>query len=195
MPGFQRGKITVGNSWSKVEFVGAGGTDRRQATLPEILDAGNLARLASELGEITDFIMCCGENARESVARLKADGLLRERCRILRVCHLSNLGINNSIQIDVNGEPIQSYKKSADKPSCEYRSLKQIGKDNRKLRLRVIAKDLMEQILLAPTLPRESVPRRANAPLERPRLHSHAERGNEGLERRSGRTTAKRGNR
>lgn len=153
--GFQRGKITVGNSWSKVEFDGAGGTGRRQATIPEILDAGNLERLAGELGEITDFIVCCGDNAREAVARLKADGRLREGCRILRVCHLSNLGINNSIKNDVNGKPIRSYKKSADKPSGERRSLNQIGKDNRKLRLEVVAKNLMEQILLrAPALRR-----------------------------------------
>ena len=79
--GFQRGNVTITNSWHKVEYTGKGGTGRSEATLNDIFEQNNLDRLADELKDITDFIMCCGVNAKAVVEYLLSHKKLKNSCK------------------------------------------------------------------------------------------------------------------
>lgn len=141
---FERGKITITNAWSQVEYENK--TKRSQADNKEILEENNLNRLADEIKDITDFILCCGDKAKIAVLALQQQGKFNQNCGILEVPHLGNQGMNATIKEDINSNEIISYKKASDKPKEEARSLKKIRADNRISRLDVVAKEVYEQI-------------------------------------------------
>jgi hypothetical protein len=132
---FERGKITITNAWSQVEYENK--TKRRQADDKEILEENNLNQLAYEIKDITDFILCCGDKAKIAVLNLQQQGKLNQNCGIIEVPHLGNLGINNTIKEDVNGDRIISGNGDSPRSSS-----------NRILRLEVVAKKIYEQIVL-----------------------------------------------
>ncbi|MBU0615082.1 MAG: hypothetical protein KJ601_03235 [Nanoarchaeota archaeon] len=136
-----RRDVTITNSWSRVEYDEK--TGRSEATLAEILGKWNSARLAKELKEITDYIICFGDTARFALDPLIEEGYLTEGCTILYTGHLS-LRALNAIKIDADGDEILSAK--AAKANGDARSLKKIGKDNTLRRLEVIAQGLVSAL-------------------------------------------------
>ena len=129
---FQRGLITIANSWATIEYKNK--TGRSEAKITEIIEAHNLDRLANELNHITDFIICCGDKATAAVCALQYKEKLHQDCQILYVSHLGNQGLNKTIKESINGCRIKSSKN------------KKIQANNRILRLEVVAKKLIEQI-------------------------------------------------
>jgi len=142
--GFSRAEVMVTNSWDQVEYHEK--TKRSEATLQEVLDISNLDRLASEIGNISKYVIACGVNAKVAVMMLDYAGKLGGCVKIIFIKHLSSQALNLSIKTDVMGNEILSYAKSADKPSEETRTLKQIKNDNMKKRLMVVAHRINEQI-------------------------------------------------
>lgn len=142
--GFSRAEVMVTNSWDQVEYPEK--TKRSEATLQEVLDISNLDRLASEIGNISQYVIACGVNAKVAVTMLGYAGKLDNRVKIIFIKHLSSQALNLSIKTDVMGDEILSYAKSADKPSGETRTLKQIENDNMTKRLMVVAHRINKQI-------------------------------------------------
>jgi hypothetical protein len=133
---FERGKITITNAWDKVEYKGKtpNKPTRTEADDKEILGENNLNRLADEIKDITDFILCCGNKAKIAVLALQQQGKLNQNCGIIEVPHLGNQGTNKTIKEDVSGDRIISGDKTR-------------SSSNRILRLEVVAKKIYEQIV------------------------------------------------
>ena len=142
--GFSRAEVMVTNSWDRVEYPEK--TKRSEATLQEVLSINNLDRLASEIGNISKYVIACGVNAKVAVTMLEYAGKLENRVKIIYIKHLSSQALNLSIKNDVLGNEILYYAKSADKPYGETRTLKQIRNDNMMKRLLVVAHRINKQI-------------------------------------------------
>ena len=132
MPEFKRGLITISNSWATIEHKKK--TGRSQAKITEIYEKDNLDRLANELNQITDFIICCGDKAKAAVDKLQDQKILQQDCQILYVAHLGNQGLNNTIKKSIHGSTLI---KTGDEETQAQNKLE---------RLQVVAKDLIEQI-------------------------------------------------
>lgn len=143
---FERGRITIANSWGQVEFKGDGGTGRTEADILEVIEKDNLDRLSEDIKETTDYIICCGVNSKVTVSVLQYAGKLIENCRVIYVCHLGNQAINMTITQSVDGNEIKPCKKLFFKTTWDERTLKNISADNRYKRLAVVAKSIYDQI-------------------------------------------------
>lgn len=82
--------FTITNSVTTVEFINK--TQRTQATNKEICINENLKRLANELNEISDYIICFGEKAKYAVKQIKS--CLNENVKIINTRHLSPRAFN-----------------------------------------------------------------------------------------------------
>ena len=91
-----RENIRITNAWRCVEYKEL--TGRSQATIPEILGTENISRLANELGDIENVIVCCGDKAQMAVCCLYSRGSLCCTVKIVRLCHLANKALNGWIQ-------------------------------------------------------------------------------------------------
>jgi uracil-DNA glycosylase len=140
---FQRGWITIANSWPIVEYEEK--TGRSEATLPEVMAASNLDRLAEDIVDVTRYVICCGDNALASVSGLREANRLTENLKVIQVKHLGNRGLNH-IHEGVGGTDIISAKQR--KRDGDTRSIKDIQSDNRLLRLKRVAKDIVEDMEL-----------------------------------------------
>ncbi len=104
---FQRGKITIANAWKKIEFKGKNGTGRSEPTLLEVLDQDNLNRLSNDIENTTDYIICCGKNAKASLLVLKYADKIDCNCKVIYIPHLSTRGLCRSIFEDIGGTAIK----------------------------------------------------------------------------------------
>lgn len=137
-------KITITNSWAQVEYPDK--TGRSEAKISEVLEDSNLERLSSEICDIEKIIICCGVNANAAVSQIKNSGELKLGVQVVQLAHLGNQAINSKIRTSLDGNKIVSYSKSSQKPAGEKRTLKKIKEDNRILRLKVVAKNLNDQM-------------------------------------------------
>jgi hypothetical protein len=111
-------KITITNSWSRVEYPAK--TGRTEAKQKEILIEKNLERLSLELIPINKMVICSGNNAAFAVKTLIEKKLLYKKIKIIYLPHLGTRGINMKIKDDINGNPI--------KPGVENATYKRLEK-------------------------------------------------------------------
>ncbi|SIT12475.1 hypothetical protein [Neptunomonas antarctica] len=142
--GFTRTDIVVTNSWAQVEYIKK--TQRAEAELQQVLGVSNLNRLASEIENISKYIVACGENAKVSVSMLEYAGKLKEGVKIIYIKHLGSQAINLNVSTDIDGNEIVTYSRAADKPDHETRSLVKIENDNMTKRLTVVAHEVNQQL-------------------------------------------------
>lgn len=141
--GLRRDKVTITNSWDKVEFKEA--TGRTEASIPEVLSAKNLNRLAKEIENIEEIVFACGKNAQAALLKLKTDKKLNLKVKVFNLRHLGNRSISQ-IKVDKHGRKIDCYKKASNKPPSETRSLVAIRKANVDRRFEKIVFDLLSDI-------------------------------------------------
>ncbi len=84
-----RDRYVITNSWSRVEYPAL--TRRSVPTLNEVLEAGNLERLAAEVGPL-EAIVACGAHAHAAVRALADRGAIHARLAFAR--HLSQRSVN-----------------------------------------------------------------------------------------------------
>lgn len=142
-----RDSITISNSWPKVEFKNRVSTDpdRTEAKIEEIMSQENLDRLALELGSITNFIFASGINAFVTVLALRYAGKLSHSVKVIKLRHLGLQSLNQ-IKVDKDNVQIIGYKKAADKPLEESRTLRQIRTENTRKRIEKIAYEIHEEL-------------------------------------------------
>ncbi|WFO49632.1 uracil-DNA glycosylase family protein [Aeromonas veronii] len=104
---FKRDKITITNAWDKVEFKGKNGTQRSEPTLFEVLEEANLDRLSDEIKNISEYIICCGVNAKASLLTLKYANKISQGCKVIYIPHLGTRGLCKTITRDINGHKIK----------------------------------------------------------------------------------------
>ena len=112
--------ITITNAWDRVEYEEK--TGRSEADKEEVLGEDNLKRLACELSDIEDYVICCGDKAFMAVKDL---GLT---CRVIKIRHPGMRGLSG-IKFDIMGNKILSGEK-----------------DNTVKRLEVVAKNIADGI-------------------------------------------------
>jgi len=144
LQGFNRDEIIITNAWDQVEYPEK--TERSEATTIEVLEKNNLDRLFSEIENISDFILACGQRATAAIMALIYAKKIHSDVKIAFVEHLGNQALNLNISIDLDGNEIKSYGKAADRPTEETRTLDAIRKDNKLKRLKVVAYRINEQI-------------------------------------------------
>lgn len=132
-----RENITITNAWPTVEYRAR--TGRSEATSNEVTAAGNIERLERELGEVTDFVIFCGERAKAVSARLR----LKHSPGFVFVRHLGLRGLS-LIRRDLDGEPIIAASRQA----CAGGKLdkKQVQRGNTEKRLEVLAQSVLAQL-------------------------------------------------
>jgi hypothetical protein len=84
-----RDRYVITNSWNRVEYPAL--TQRSVPTLDEVLDAGNLDRLAAEVAAL-ETIVACGAQAHAAVQALADRGAIQARLAFAR--HLSQRSVN-----------------------------------------------------------------------------------------------------
>jgi hypothetical protein len=84
-----RDRYVITNSWDRVEYPAL--TQRSVPTLNEVLEVGNLERLAVELASL-EAIVACGAHAHAAVRALAERGAIRARLAFAR--HLSQRSVN-----------------------------------------------------------------------------------------------------
>ena len=144
LQGFSRNEIIITNAWDQVEYPKK--TGRSEATTIEVLEKNNLDRLSSEVGNISDYILACGQKATEAIMSLTYAKKIQSGVKIAFVEHLGNQALNLNISIALDGSEIKSYGKASDRPTTETRTLDAIRKDNKLKRLKVVAYRINEQI-------------------------------------------------
>lgn len=92
-----RDNVWITNAWSRVESKQR--TGRSEATIPEVLTAENMSRLANELEAIEKVIVCCGNRAQAASFCLRSQGRLKATVTLVPLCHLGNRAINRSFKI------------------------------------------------------------------------------------------------
>lgn len=147
--GLTREKVTITNSWDKVEFKAL--TGRTEANISEVLSQINLDRLTKEVEKIEEIIFACGKNAKSAILKLKKENKLNKNVKVFELRHLGFQSLNQ-IKEDINGKEIKCYKTAFEKPKGEKRSLDKIGKDNTQLRLEKVASDLLNDIKMGKEL-------------------------------------------
>ena len=110
------------------------------------MDSKNLDRLSSELSNIEKYIIACGVNANIVVSMLDYANKLKSGVKIIIVKHIGSQSLNLSINKDINGDAIITYKNFSEKPDNDERTLKQIKNDNMNKRLSVVAKEIYDQM-------------------------------------------------
>lgn len=90
-----RENIWITNAWPRIEYPAR--TGRRQARVSEVLCTENITRLAGELCNINNIIVCCGIRAQRAVGCLGNQGRLHCAVRIIPLCHLGNQALNGWI--------------------------------------------------------------------------------------------------
>lgn len=133
----RRGNARITNAWARVEYGGCGGTGRAEPNDSEVLDPMNLKRLATELADIEEAIICSGRKATLAVCRLAAEGCLRAEVRVAIVPHLGNRGLN-SIMKSRDCDRVQRG------PAGEARRRGQ--ERRRKIRLALVAERIRAQV-------------------------------------------------
>ena len=93
-----RENIWITNAWPCVEYEGEGGTGRSEAEISEVLEAGNVSRLAGELEIITGVIVCCGERAQAAALCLNNQGRLSQEVRVVSMRHLGARALHGWIR-------------------------------------------------------------------------------------------------
>lgn len=147
--GLSRTAVTITNAWPEVIFRAAS-KGKTEPSLSQVLEQNNLDRLHADLMDIKKYIICCGDNAREAILKLKAQKRIRYEVKIIYTCHIGNVSINTKIHHDKNGQALPVYKMKSEMPPHENRTIKEIQHDNRILRLEVVAKRLFEQLQAYP---------------------------------------------
>lgn len=143
--GLERGQVTITNAWDKP--LSRKENFKSQASLTEVLTSANLKRLYSELNSINEIIICFGDVAEAAVGKIKKRLIKhKQSLTFIFVPHLGNVGLNVSIKKDIYENALTNYKKAKDKPIHEVRSIKQIGFDNRRARLQVVAEKIASAI-------------------------------------------------
>jgi hypothetical protein len=84
-----RTEYVITNSWSRVEYPAL--TQRSVPTLNEVLEIGNLRRLAEEVAAL-DTLVVCGAQAHAAVQALADRGAIQARLAFAR--HLSQRSVN-----------------------------------------------------------------------------------------------------
>jgi hypothetical protein len=84
-----RDQYVITNSWSAVEYPAL--TQRSVPTMGEVLETGNLDRLAAEIASL-EAIVACGAHAHAAVQALAGRGAIRARLACAR--HLSQRSVN-----------------------------------------------------------------------------------------------------
>jgi len=84
-----RDRYVITNSWDRVEYPAL--TQRSVPTLNEVLEGGNLERLAAEVTSL-EVIVACGAQAQAAVRALADRGAVRARLVFAR--HLSQRSVN-----------------------------------------------------------------------------------------------------
>jgi len=135
-----RKEITITNSWNKIEYLGKNGK-RSEATTEEILDSANLERLAQEVANVEEYVLCFGDKAYLAICTLKAQGKLNSECKIIYTRHLSSRSINQ-VTHDMKGQEILAAPIA--RQQGDTRSIKAIENDNSVRRLAVIAKEIID---------------------------------------------------
>ena len=92
-----RGNIWITNAWPCVEYKKC--TKRSEPTNSEILTTENISRLANELDQIENVIVCCGQKAQRSVNCLRKEEKLHHAVIVVSLRHLSNQALNTWIPI------------------------------------------------------------------------------------------------
>ena len=136
-----RCEFTITNAWPTVEYRAC--TGRTQPTLEEVLNPANLYRLADELSEIEQLIICCGTLARRAVCLLQRTGRLGCTVRVAKLPHLGNQALNGKY----SNESLHHHARSLNF-LCEGVDVSQrrLSCYRRLLRLRIVAHCLYEQI-------------------------------------------------
>ncbi|MDZ7591243.1 MAG: hypothetical protein U5L05_11300 [Rubrivivax sp.] len=88
-PSSSRDGYVITNSWSRVEYPAL--TQRSVPTLNEVLEVGNLRRLAEEVA-LLDTLVACGAQAHAAVQALADRGAIQARLAFAR--HLSQRSVN-----------------------------------------------------------------------------------------------------
>jgi hypothetical protein len=108
---FTRAKITITNSWSRVEYPAK--TGRTEAKKDEILKEKNLTRLLTELRPVKKLIVCSGNNAGFAVRTLLERKLIDKKIKNVFIPHLGTRGINLKIKEDADGNAIKAGDENA----------------------------------------------------------------------------------
>jgi len=141
LPPRQHARIT--NAWDGVEFKGR--TGRTKAGDNQILNKLNLARLAAELADISQCVICFGKKAKLAVDMIK--DRLQPGCEVIYAQHLSPQSINR-IKQDLAGQPILNVKQSI--RTGDQRPPDEIGRDNTRRRLEVVAAEILGSLQTNP---------------------------------------------
>jgi len=88
-PSSLREQYVITNSWDRVEYMAL--TQRSVPTLNEVLENGNLERLAAEVAPL-EVIVACGAHAQAAVRALADRGVIHARQAFAR--HLSQRSVN-----------------------------------------------------------------------------------------------------
>lgn len=132
-----RANITITNSWPHVEFLKL--TGRSEPTKQEIIQPHNIARLSKELGNVTDFILLCGNRA-----SLISNYLDIHFCpKFAHISHLGGRGLL-SIQCDIQGKEIVAAETQI-ASGCKMNK-RTIQHQNTNKRLEVVAQSIFEQL-------------------------------------------------
>lgn len=124
--------LRITNSWDQVEYQEK--TERTEANYDEILQKENLDRLYEDVNEIEELIICSGERAEVAILALIYANKISSKIKIIKIRHLGLRGLNQ-IKYDENEKEIKSVKGD-----------RGIEKENTRKRLKVIAKEVLEQL-------------------------------------------------
>ncbi|MDA1987121.1 uracil-DNA glycosylase family protein [Bacillus anthracis] len=119
---WQRGHITITNSWDQIEYNGKNKRKRSEASEKEILMDANLNRLYEEIKHTRRFIICFGDNAIKAVKKLES-GL---QAKIIETHHLSLRKLNRSINKDIHGKEIIAGKTKIEQNANTHKRLQVI---------------------------------------------------------------------
>ena len=102
---FTREKITITNSWDRVEYPAK--TGRSEATAKELLSEKNLKRIIKEITYVTKFIIVSGFKASIVIKKIIENDKISKNIKIVYIPHLGMMSLNLQIKSDVHNLPIK----------------------------------------------------------------------------------------
>jgi len=135
---FVRGRVRITNSWTNVEYDAK--TGRSEATFAEIGGEENLRRLADELADIQESVLCFGARAAFAVEEVKKRGWLKDSLHVAVTIHPGMRGINTR-SVDRFGEKILPASAF---PDLSPEEKKQLQAENTRRRVETLAAELAE---------------------------------------------------